>query len=57
MELTKEEQDRILTPSKEEQLILELSGKCPHNKGWVHDGHGHNDDAYRCVGCGKIKFW
>ena len=46
-----------LTPSKEEQLILILKGKCPHNKGWKYDGHGHTDDAYICCLCKELKWY
>jgi hypothetical protein len=55
--LTDEEAERILTPKPEEQTLLLLQGKCPHNQGWTYDGHGHNDDAYKCRACGHIKFW
>ncbi|HEY6435444.1 MAG TPA: hypothetical protein VIY47_02560 [Ignavibacteriaceae bacterium] len=53
----KDPYDHPLTPSKEEQILLVLAGKCPHNKGWDYDGHGHNDDYYRCRMCGDIKTW
>ena len=49
--------EKYLTPSKEEQLILILSNKCPHNKGWKYDGHSHNDDAYKCKLCGEIEWY
>jgi hypothetical protein len=49
--------DKILTPDKEDQTVLILSGKCPHNKGWVYKGHSHNDDAYSCILCGKLEFY
>lgn len=45
--------DEILTPSEEEQTLLILQGKCPHNQGWRYVGHGHNDDCYECMICGK----
>ena len=57
MDLNAEEMERILTPKPEEQTFRILQGKCPHNGGWAHDGHGHNDDAYRCLLCGEIKWW
>lgn len=57
MDLNDDEMDRILTPSKEEQTILILKGKCPHNQGWTYVGHGHNDDAYACKFCGEVKWW
>lgn len=57
MELDDNQMDRILTPSEEEQTKLVLEGKCPHNKGWRYEGHGHNDDAYSCRLCGMIKWW
>lgn len=57
MALTEEEMERILTPSKEEQTLLILQGKCPHNQGWRYDGHGHNEDAYECKMCKAIKWW
>jgi hypothetical protein len=46
-----------LTPSSEEQLLLVLAGKCPHNRGWDLHGHGHNSAAYKCVLCGKIDWY
>lgn len=57
MGLSQEEMERILTPPKEEQTFRILQNKCPHNNGWLHDGHGHNDDAYVCLKCGEIKWW
>ena len=57
MELNDEQMERILTPSKEEQTFLLLQNKCPHNGGWRHVGHGHNDDAYACNLCGYSKWW
>ena len=57
MDLNKEEMERILTPSEEEQTFLILKNKCPHNGGWRHVGHGHNDDAYECHLCGELKWW
>lgn len=47
----------MFTPSEEEQAILILQGKCPHNQGWNYAGHGHKDDAYECRLCGEIKWW
>ncbi len=55
--MTNEEVEDYLTPSKEEQTLLILQGKCPHNKGWNYAGHSHNDDAYECRLCKKIKFF
>lgn len=43
-----------LTPSKEEQAWLILKGECPHNRGWIYEGHGHNSSFYRCALCGKL---
>ncbi|HET8688566.1 MAG TPA: hypothetical protein VFM18_18285 [Methanosarcina sp.] len=48
-----EEANRLFTPSKEEQTLLILQGKCPHNKGWDWFGHGHNYDTYKCRLCGQ----
>ena len=48
--------NEVLTPTKEEQVILLLQGKCPHNLGWGYVGHSHNDDAYMCALCGKLEF-
>lgn len=48
---------RWLTPSKEEQTLLILQGKCPHNQGWRWEGPHHNDDAYKCIICGEIDFY
>ncbi len=49
--------EHVLTPTAEEQSILILQGKCPHNKGWNYDGHSHNDSAYKCRLCGELKFY
>ena len=49
--------ERYLTPSKDEQVLLILQGKCPHNKGWKYDGHGHNSEAYTCILCDETKWW
>jgi hypothetical protein len=57
MELNEEQMERILTPSEEEQTLLILQGKCPHNGGWNYAGHGHNDDAYECKLCHEWKWW
>lgn len=46
-----------LTPSDEEQALLVLQGKCPHNQGWNFYCHGHNDAAYTCALCGKMDFY
>lgn len=45
------------TPCEEEQTMLILQGKCPHNRGWKWVGHGHNDDAYECILCGQMEFY
>lgn len=52
-----EDPTKFFTPSEEEQLLLILKGECPHNGGWRYAGHGHNDDAYECMLCGKTKWW
>ena len=57
MTLDEEQMEKIFTPSKEEQTLLILQGKCPHNGGWRHVGHGHNDDAYECKLCRTTKWW
>jgi len=57
MEMNDEQMERVLTPGTEEQTFLKLQGKCPHNGGWRHLGHGHNDDAYECLLCGETKWW
>lgn len=49
--------DKILTPDKEDQAILILAGKCPHNKGWSYAGHSHNDDLYRCNLCNHREWY
>lgn len=51
------DQTDYFTPPKEEQVLLILQGKCPHNQGWQYSGHGHNDTAYQCVLCGEIKWY
>lgn len=48
--------EKYLTPCEKEQTLLILKGECPHNKGWVYAGHGHNDMAYQCRLCGNMKF-
>lgn len=48
---------KAFTPSEEEQTLLILQGRCPHNQGWRWDGHGHNDDAYKCNICGEIEWY
>jgi hypothetical protein len=57
MTLTEEQMEQIFTPKKEEQTLLVLQGKCPHNEGWRNAGHGHNDDAYECLLCGHTRWW
>jgi hypothetical protein len=47
---------QYLTPSKEEQIILILAGKCPHNEGWAYEGHSHNESLYKCALCG-VTMW
>ena len=49
--------NNFLAPSKEEQIVLVLQGKCPHNKGWVDMGHGHNSNMYECRLCREAKWW
>lgn len=49
--------EKFLTPSEEEQLARILNGLCPHNKGWMFHAFVHNDKAYKCVGCGELKFY
>lgn len=55
--LKQEEADKIFTPSEEEQTLRVLKGLCPHNKGWRYDGHGHNDEAWKCNLCGEIEWY
>jgi hypothetical protein len=57
MMLTNSEATKLFTPSEEEQVVRILKGECPHNQGWVHVGHGHNDDAYECRLCDETKWW
>ena len=57
MELSDEKATELFTPTKEEQTFNLLKGICPHNGGWTWDGHGHNDDAYKCQLCKEIKWW
>lgn len=58
MDLTEEEANVIsrLRADKElsrmEQMFQQL---CAHEH-MVYDGHGHNDDAYRCTMCGHIEW-
>ena len=44
-----------LTPTEEEQTFLILQGKCPHNKGWHYDGHGHNYETWSCSICNESR--
>lgn len=46
---------RWLTPDRKEQSWRILKGLCPHNQGWLYEGHGHNRNFYRCVMCGEMK--
>lgn len=55
--LTSAEATIEFTPTQQEQTLLLLQGKCPHNKGWSYDGHSHNDDAYKCNLCGDIEWY
>jgi hypothetical protein len=57
MEMNDEQMERVLTPGTEEQTFLKLQGKCLHNGGWRHLGHGHNDDCYECILCKETKWW
>lgn len=45
-----------LTPTEEEQSLLVLQGKCPHNNGWRYGGHGHNSEAWECMLCRTTKW-
>ncbi len=49
--------ERWLTPSEEDQALLVLQGKCPHNQGWKFSCFGHNDTAYDCVLCGHTEWY
>jgi hypothetical protein len=44
-----------LSPSKEEQSLLVLQGKCPHNQGWIYLGRYGDDITYICRSCGQHK--
>lgn len=57
MVLTNSEATELFTPSEAEQLIFILKGLCPHNQGWRHIGHDHNEDAYACMLCTETKWW
>ena len=57
MDLENEQIEKIFTPSKEEQTMRILQGKCPHNGGWRYAGHGHNSDCYECILCKETKWW
>ena len=48
---------RYLAPSKEEQVVLILQGKCPHNQQWVYGGHSHETmhHHYRCILCSEWR--
>ena len=56
MAITNREATELFTPSEQEQIVLILKGQCPHNQGWVHIGHGHNDDVYECVLCDETRW-
>lgn len=51
MAMSDERATELFTPSEQQQTMLILKGQCPHNKGWRHVGHGHNDDCYECKLC------
>lgn len=51
MSMSDAEATKLFTPTTEVQTFRILQGLCPHNKGWTWDGHGHNDDCYRCKLC------
>lgn len=55
--MSDEEATEAFTPSEEQQTLLILQGKCPHNKGWTYDGHTSHEDAYKCRLCGFIKWY
>lgn len=39
---------------KLDKAIDALREECPHD--WSYDGHGHNEDYYICINCGKSKW-
>lgn len=57
MVITNSEATDLFTPPEEEQVVRILKGQCPHNQGWTHIGHGHNDDYYECNMCEEMKWW
>ena len=52
-----EQANKLFTPDEEQQLMLILQGKCPHNQGWSWASFGHNSDAYKCNLCGQIEWY
>lgn len=53
MAMSDAEATKYFTPGLECQTLRILEDKCPHNKGWTWEGHGHNDDCYKCKQCGE----
>lgn len=56
-ELQHKKIENFLTPTVDEQIVLALNGKCPHNKGWKFYYRIHNDDVYKCNICKMIKLY
>jgi len=44
-----------LAPTKEEQTLLILQGKCPHNQGWTYIARYADEILYKCRMCGESK--
>lgn len=36
------------------EQLEKIRNKCSHK--WEYDGHGHNDDCYKCIFCGEIEW-
>jgi hypothetical protein len=53
--MEKETKNSFLKPTKEEQVVLVLEGKCPHNDDWVYIASYGDCTMYRCKLCGQNK--
>ncbi len=47
----------FLIPTKEEQTVLKLKGKCLHNEDWNYIARYGDDILYRCSLCSEGKMF
>lgn len=40
--------------TKYSKQLEKIRADCQHK--WEYEGHGHNDDCYKCYKCGKMKW-